>query len=267
MDLVDFSRERFEQIKSDITKRLNEFELEPLMVIPIAARSGDNVARRSDKMDWYDGMTLLEGLDQLEPIPSAEHGPLRFPVQDIYQMNGEKILVGRLVSGTIKPGQNIMFHPLGKTATVDYVKVFEGPKAKAIAGESIGLVLKEGGALQGLTRGEVACDTDQSPNVTNTITATVFWMSGEPLQIGAEIELKCATKQVICKVKKIRDRMNSSSLEIIAKDADQLRETEVATLILKADDYVSMDPFEMVQETGRFVLIRDTDTVAGGVVH
>ena len=267
MDLVDFSRERFQQIKSDITKRLNEFELEPLMVIPITARLGDNVARRSDKMDWYDGMTLLEGLDQLEPAPSAELGPLRFPVQDIYQSNGEKILVGRMVSGTIKPGQNIMFHPLGKTATVDYVKVFEGQKEKAVAGESIGLVLKEGGALQGLTRGQVACDTDQSPNVTNTITATVFWMSGEPLQKGEEIELKCATRQVLCKVKKIRDRMNYSSLEILAEDADQLRETEVAIITLKADDYVSMDPFELVQETGRFVLMRDTDTVAGGVVH
>ncbi|MBN1846437.1 MAG: hypothetical protein JW810_12180 [Sedimentisphaerales bacterium] len=267
MDLVGYRRDRFEQVKADITRRLREFGIEPALVIPICAQRGDNVARRSDNMDWYDGPTLLEGLDRLVPAESAENGPLRFPVQDVYPMNGEKVLVGRLASGTVRAGQTVIFHPLGKTAAVDYVKVFEGRRDTAVAGESIGLVLKAGGALQGLGRGQVACDPDKSPNVTNTIQATVFWMSGEPLRKGDDIELKCATRQVMCKVRKIRDRMDSSSLEILAADADELRETEVAQLILKADDYVTMDPFERVQETGRFVLMRDTDTVAGGVVH
>jgi len=143
----------------------------------------------------------------------------------------------------------------------------EGKKDQALAGESIGVVLKEKGAMQGLKRGEIACDLTPTPLINNTIVATVFWMSGEPLRKGDTLDLKCATQQVSCKVKKIRDRMNSSSLEIIDADADELHNTEVATLTLKANGYLCMDPFESVAETGRFVLMRDTNTVAGGVVH
>ncbi len=268
MDLVNYDQQRFEQIKKDITKRLEEFGMEPpLMTIPIVSTLGENVARRSDKMDWYDGMTLLEGLDQLQPAPSAQNGRLRFPVQDIYELEGEKVLVGRLASGTLRNGQDIMFHPLGKTATVDYIKVFGASKDQAIAGESIGIVLKNKNAMQGLARGEVACDLSPSPHVHNTIVATVFWMNGEPLRKDETIDLKCATRQVSCKVKKITDRMNSSTLEIIATDAKDLHDTEVAKLTLKADGYVCMDPFESVAETGRFVLMRDNDTVAGGILH
>jgi len=267
MDLVEYSQQRFDQVKDGIIKRLGEFDMHPLMVIPISARLGDNVAGRSGKMSWYEGKTLLEGLDDLQAAKTLEEGALRFPVQDVYEMNGDRVLVGRLASGRIKSGQEVVFHPLGKTATIDYIKVLEGKKDSAEAGESIGLVLKEGPAMQGLKRGETACDVSPSPRVSTTITAMVFWMSGEPLKKGDEIELKCATQQMMCKVKKITDRMNSSSLEIIAADADELLETEVAKITLKADVCICTDPFEEVPEMGRFVLMRDTDTVAGGVVH
>ena len=175
--------------------------------------------------------------------------------------------MGRIAAGTIHPGDTVIFHPLGKTATVDYIKVMDGKLDQAIAGESIGIVLKEKTAMQGLRRGEVACPTDSSPTVGNTLTATVFWMHGEPLHAGDKIELKCGTEQVNAKVKKIKDRMNSSSLEILEGDAEELRETEVANLILKLDAYIATDPFENVAELGRFVLMRDNDTVAGGILH
>ena len=267
MDLVDYSRERFEQIKKDITHRLGEFGLTPLLVIPIAAKPGDNVARRSEKMPWYAGKTLLEGLDMLQPAPSKEEGPLRFPVQDVYEREGEKILVGKMSSGILTRGQEVMFHPLGKRATVDYIKVFEGKREQAEAGRSIGLVLKDKSALQGLKRGQIACAVSPSPKVSNTITATIFWMNGEPLRKNEKLYLKCATQQVLCKVKKIRERLNSSTLEILEEDADLLHETEVGKLTIKTEESICMDPFEQVEEMGRFVLMRDTDTVAGGVVH
>lgn len=171
------------------------------------------------------------------------------------------------MSGTLKSGQEVMFHPLGKTATVDYIKVLEGKREEAEAGRSIGVVLKDKSAMQGLKRGQVACDVTPSPRISNTITGMVFWMNGEPLHKNENIYLKCATQQIECKVKKIRDRMNSSSLEVLEEDAEQLLETEVAKITLKAEESICMDPFEQVEEMGRFVLIRDTDTVAGGVVH
>ena len=269
MDLVDYSQEHFDQLSEKVTARLREFgtEVPPEMIIPIAARLGHNVAGRSDKLSWYKGMTLLEALDQLQSSGTTEKDALRFPVQDIYDVDGQKVLVGRVASGTIEAGQEVIFHPSGKSAVIAEIKKLGERPQRAVAGESIGLVLKDGGALKALKRGEVACPVDSSLNVSNTVVATVFWMSGQPLQKGQTLDFKCATQQMPCKVRKISDRINSSSLELIASDADELRETEVAKLTLKMNSCVSTDPFEQIAEMGRFVLMRDNDTVAGGVVH
>lgn len=270
LDLVSYSQQRFTELKGQITSRLQEFGIEvaPQMVIPISARYGDNVAGSSNNLSWYGGFTLLQALDELQPVMREENKVLRFPVQDIYDIDGEKVLVGRVASGTISSGQRVTFHPCGKSAIVGQVKKLGDNLQKAEAGESIGVVLKDGAPIvRALKRGEVACAVDSSPNVTNTITATVFWMSGEPLQKGEKLDFKCGTEQVGCKVQKISDRLNSSSLEVIGRDADELRETEVAKLTLKTNDYVATDPFEEIAEMGRFVLMRDNDTVAGGVLH
>lgn len=268
MDLVDYSREHFEQLSEKIAARLRELDIdvEPEMIIPISARLGDNVASRSDNLSWYEGMTLLEALDHLKSSKTAET-VLRFPVQDIYEIDGEKVLVGRVASGIIEAGQEVIFHPSGKSAVINQVKKFEENVEKAEAGESVGLVLKDNRALKAVKRGEVACPVENSPHVSNTVVATVFWMSGQPLQKNETLDFKCATQQVSCKVKKISERINSSSLDLIAEDAEELRETEVAKLALKMDNYVSTDPFETIAEMGRFVLMRDNDTVAGGVLH
>ncbi len=269
MDLVDYSQEHFERLSEKVTARLREFgtEVPPEMIIPIAAKLGHNVANRSDKLPWYKGVTLLEALDQLQSCGTGEADALRFPVQDIYDIDGQKVLVGRVASGTIEAGQEVIFHPSGKSAVIAEIKKFGQQTQRAVAGESIGLVLKEDWALKALKRGEVACPVDSSLNVSNTVVATVFWMSGQPLRKDETLDFKCATQQVTCKVKKISDRVNSSSLELIASDANELRETEVAKLTLKMNSYVSTDPFEQIAEMGRFVLMRDNDTVAGGVVH
>ena len=267
MDLVDYDQSRFDEVRTDITDRLAEFDLHPLMVIPISARLGENITSPSDKMTWHHGKTLLAGLDELEPTPSLEKGPLRLPVQDIYEQNGRKIIVGRIASGTLKSNQEIIFQPLGRTATVETIEVFGDSKDHAGAGESIGITIRDAADIRGIRRGQTICAISPSPQLSNTIVATVFWMSGEPLRKGEQIELKCATQQMMCKVKKIAGRMNSSTLEVIESDAEQLCETEVAMLTLKAGDCLCMDSFESIPEMGRFVLMRDTDTVAGGVVH
>jgi len=269
MDLVDYSQEQFDLLSEKIITRLREFNIEvgPEMTIPISARLGDNVAKRSDNLSWYKGMTMLEALDQLQSSRNADENVLRFPVQDIYDIDGEKVLVGRIVSGKIQAGEEVIFHPSGKSAVVAEVRKFGENARDAVAGESIGLVLKNHGALRALKRGEVACPVDSSPNVSNTLVATVFWMNGQPLQKNDTLDFKCATQQVTCRVKKIGYRINSSSLDLIAEDANELRETEVAKLTLKMDFYVSTDPFETIAEMGRFVLMRDNDTVAGGVLH
>ena len=103
--------------------------------------------------------------------------------------------------------------------------------------------------------------------MSETIEAVVFWMSDQALQKGDMLDFKCATMQKSCQVKEIADRLDSSTLEPVTDTNNQLRDTEIARLTIQMDGCVATDPFEKVAETGRFVLMRDNDTVAGGVLH
>ena len=267
MDLVGFGEQVFADLSSEITARLAEFSLEPLKIVPISARMGDNVATRSENLSWYDGSTLLEALDELQCAKGQDDGPGRFPVQDVYDVDGQKVLVGRIVSGGIKAADKLTFYPSGIEGVVDHIKLMDGNRASAVTGESIGLVLKDGAVARGLKRGETGCAAGTEPIVTDKMVVTVFWMDSKPLRAGETVDLKCATQQVSVHVDEIRRRLDSATLELIEDSASELHDTEVAQLAIRADAKLCMDPFEEVAETGRFVLLRRNDTVAGGVVH
>jgi len=197
----------------------------------------------------------------------AKQGPLRFAVQDVYEIQGEKVLVGRVGSGTIRSGQKVVFQPSGKTATVDYIKLMEGRSESASVGESIGLILKDDTATATIRRGQIACDGGAKPIVTNELRVRFFWMSPKPLKLGERLDLKCATQQSPCEITAISERIDSASLEVLDSEAKELQETQVAKLSIRTDQTMCVDPFERVTETGQFVLMRDNDTVAGGVLH
>jgi sulfate adenylyltransferase large subunit len=266
MDLVDFKEDRFNELKVGIIEKLSEYGLTALHVVPISAKEGDNLAKKTDTMPWFKGRTLLACLDDLKAGDTDVDGVTRFPVQDIYDHDDEKVIVGKLISGSLGVGQEVIFHPCGKSATIKEIVRFESPKTgAAVAGECIGIKLEDGIAIKAIKRGEIACDVEPSPMIGTRLVAPVFWMSGEPIEVGDTIEFKCATQQIECQVKKISDRINSSTLEMIESQAKELCDTEVAKLTLQATDYAVTDTFEQVQETGRFVLVRDGDTVAGGI--
>ena len=285
MDLVDYQQERFETVKNQITSRLADFSLEPLMVVPISAQMGDNIAQPSESLAWFKGPTLLDALNQLTCTPSEDQGPLRFPIQDVYDIDGDRILVGRVASGTIHAGQQLTFHPADQSAKIACIKVLDAQPDSAAAGESIGLILEPNAPEPIYHRGQIATaaadstrttaatsdsiETDDPASLltTNQVTATVFWMSPEPLQLNEQLILKCATQHIPGKVTGIAQRLDSSSLNLLADQASELAETEVAQLTIKMERPVCLDRFEAIPETGQFVLMRGSDTVAGGVVH
>jgi sulfate adenylyltransferase large subunit len=269
MDLVAYSQRRFDELKEQIVNRLHDLGIKARreLVIPVSARLGDNITLKSKNLTWHDGLTLLQALDELQPLQRNDINVLRLPIQDVYEIEGERVLVGKVVSGVISVGDEVVFEPCGVSATVKQIKKFEEQPDKAAAGESIGLILTDDAKTGDLGRGQIACGSGDCPEVSKTIKAVVFWMSDQALQKGDMIDFKCATMQTSCQVKEIADRLDSSTLEPVNDTNNQLRDTEIAKLTIQMDGFVATDPFEKVAETGRFVLMRDNDTVAGGVLH
>jgi sulfate adenylyltransferase large subunit len=262
MDLVDFSEERFEALCGQLMTFLDRIGVEPMEFIPISARHGDNVVHPSDRMDWYDGLTVLEVLDSIPGMVETELPP-RFCVQDIYDFDGKRLVAGRVESGTVDQGDALTVLPEGLETEVASVERFASERDVAEAGECVALTLPEDVPVR---RGQVLCDPAALPQVTTTLTARVFWMAKEPLERDGEFDLKIVTQDRRCRVASILRRVNSSTLESIEEDAARLETTEVGDLVLEADGPVVAELIEQNPSLGRVVLETRGAVVGAGII-
>ncbi|KKL87009.1 hypothetical protein LCGC14_1939020 [marine sediment metagenome] len=263
MDQVDFGQEVFEQASGQMRELLGRLALDHLAVIPASALEGDNLVKRSERMGWYDGPTVIEALDLLTPDVVDESLPLRLPVQDIYEIDGEKVAVGRVEAGSVQVGQTVRLCPEDRLVELAGLRKFEGPVPSASAGESIGFTLAGDGQLR---RGLTLCDPGDPPEISRTLLANVFWMAPQPLARGERLLLRLGTQEAPVTAERIANRMNAGTLEIIDPDADELADTEVAEVTLAAEGSIAHDRFAAIAEMGRLVLIRGPDIVAGGIL-
>src|SRR3569623_1008893 len=143
MDRVDFSADRFKEISDEISAHLNGLGVTPAAIIPISARDGDGVAERTDRISWYNGPTVVEALDRLEPARPLEALALRLPVQAIYKFDDRRIVAGRIESGSLIAGDEIVIMPAGKIAKIKTVESWPvTPVAgRQGAGRSVGITL------------------------------------------------------------------------------------------------------------------------------
>ena len=263
MDLVEFSQDKFNSIKEDVTKWLTSISIEPILFIPISAIEGDNIASKSENMDWYSGPTFLESMDSLQNKLAPEDKPMLFPIQDVYKIDDKRINVGRLESGTIAKGQNIKILPSGQTTQVNSIEKFLEDKDSAVASESIGMTTTDSVFLD---RGNIVCSPDAVPVSTDAISANIFWMSKQEFNADQKLTIRCATQETSCKIESINKRINSSSLEVIEENAHVIKNLEVAEVIIKTKKPVAIKDFNDVQELGRFVLVHDQNICAGGII-
>ena len=122
MDLVDFSQERFDIVTRNVADWLKSISIEPTFYIPISAIKGDNIARKSENMPWYTGLTFLESLHTLQNRQSPEDKPLLMPIQDVYKIGGKRISVGRVESGIIEKGAEVKILPTGQITKITWLR-------------------------------------------------------------------------------------------------------------------------------------------------
>jgi sulfate adenylyltransferase large subunit len=264
MDLVDYSNEVYNTISNDIEAFLDKIGISPSFIIPISALKGYNVASRFQQLNWYNGPTILGALDKFKTTKDRNKNPLRFPVQDVYNINGKRIIVGRVEGGVINTGQDIYILPSDEITTVSSVEEFlKEDKDFAMAGESTGITIKD---KLFVNRGNVICTMDNKPVMTKEIKGNLFWMDKEPLKKGDHVGFKCSTQDMLCTVTAIKRRMDSSTLEVIEDDANELLNREVGEVLLSFTDNVIVEDFNTTPELGRFVIVKGYDTAGGGIL-
>jgi sulfate adenylyltransferase large subunit len=264
IDLIKYKKERFNQVKKELTDFLDQIQIKTCFYIPLSAEKGFNVAKRSSRIKWYKGPTLIEALDQAYIKSKRRKSNLRFPVQDIYKIKRSNIIVGKIASGTIKKDQPIIVMPGEKKTTVKAIKLFgEHNRKKASLGQSIGITLDK--ALP-IKRGQVICDQSNPPPTTDRFEVKVFWMAKTPLKTGRNLIFRCATQKIDCIVEKIEKRIDSVKLNTIKQNAKQLKQNELGIVRIKTKKSVIIENFSRIEELGRFVLEHKTQIYAGGII-
>jgi bifunctional enzyme CysN/CysC len=265
MDLVVFSEDRFRQIEREYAAFLHELGFTARAFIPLSASSGENVAKEGGSaMPWFSGLNLLEALDQLEVVRAAAELPLRFPIQDVYRKDKRRIFAGRVESGTIRIGDQLVFSPHNKTARVASIERWGAPaRESASAGESIGITLCDHIFIE---RGHIASHETDAPVESNRVRARVFWMGREPLVTGARYRLKLVTQDVECEVMEVANVIDAATLDSTPAARSELRTNEVGEVTLQTRGPLVFDNYERIPNLGRFVLAEGGHLVGGGII-
>ena len=258
MDLEGYQKSAFERVKAETDRLLSSLGYQQPIFIPISAMEGDNVYKPSERMPWYQGPTLIQALDRTE-LEEIGDKPLRFVVQDVYNVDSESITVGRVESGKLKKGDKLVFQPANVTGRVNRIKIFPGEVAEAITGDSVGILVDAE-----LTRGNVAGLPENPPIGVTSFLGEVALLEGT-LSKGDEIEMNCGTRRARCLVAEIRERINSETGEIIGKNISQIGENEAATIVFKTEPVV-VEMFSEIPELGRFIIARGKKNIGAGVV-
>ena len=263
MDLIEYSQRKFNHLKKQIVEYLSEIDLACKAVVPISARDGQGLIDLSEKMPWYTGANFIDTLDQLPEANSTNDLPTRLPIQDVYKFDERRIIAGRIESGTLKIGDELLFTPSNKRAAIESFEVWnpKDQKTIAIAGESVGIILNEEIFIE---RGHIASLSTDAPIETNVFRGKVFWIGNKPIIAGDRLKIKIGTAEHISEVQSIENKIDLTSLEAI--DADLLEKNDIGEVIFRTKSTVALDPFEKNHRTGRFVLINEYETVGGGIV-
>ncbi len=261
MDLVNYSEERFNEVKKEVLDVLGGRGITPEYCIPISAIKGDNVAKGSLNLPWFDGPTVLEALDAFSTLKVEEKG-LRFPVQDVYDFLDEPVAAGRVEAGVMNRGEEVFVLPEGRKARIARIKKFEDEDlAGAGTGECIGVCLEKGS----VKRGDIVVD-EMTSTITDVIHANVFWMIDMDYELGIPLTLRCATQEVGGKIERILKRFDPATIEVVEKDARRIKPAEIAEVEIRLERPVVVDRFSEIPEMGRFVLEHAGHPVAGGII-
>jgi bifunctional enzyme CysN/CysC len=263
MDRVDFSAARFQEISDEISAHLIGLGVTPSAVIPISARDGDGVAERTPRIQWYSGPTVVEALDQLTPAAALDQLPLRLPVQAIYKFDDRRIVAGRIESGSLVAGDEIVIMPAGKIAKIKSVEGWPAAPARGsqTAGRSIGITLDRELFIE---RGDVIAHVGSAPRDTRRLRARIFWLHDSPLVTGASILVRLGTRETratVIAIEKAIDPGELSSVEAAAIARNHVGEIDIALAQPLAADPHSDNP-----RTGRLVIEVNGRIAGGGLV-
>ncbi|SVA60913.1 uncharacterized protein METZ01_LOCUS113767 [marine metagenome] len=274
MDLVDWSEERFREIRAGIESFLPKLDLfKDVKFIPISALEGDNVVTASDKTPWYEGPTLLGHIESIHIASDWNLSGFRFPVQWVNRPNNPtdkelhdfRGLSGQIAGGIVRVGQEVLVLPSGQKSRVKEIWTYDGTLEEAFCPQSVTVVLDDD---LDVSRGDMVVGLDPLPGRSTELSARVCWMNPSPLQAGKKYFLKHGTQTVQAIVSTLDSRIDIQTYEP-EPNPSELAMNDIGEVHIRTAKPLVFDGYTTNRLTGSFVLIDQGSnaTVAAGMLH
>ena len=271
MDLVDYDEAVFERIRKDFLTFASALGIADLRFIPISALRGDLVVERSENMSWYRGPTLLAALEEIDVADEADALPFRFPVQLVVRPGAGtdfRGYAGRVESGTLFPGTELIALPSGQRTVVRDIISLDKSLPVAVAGDSVTVVLADD---IDVSRGDMLADPAHRPHALKSVRARICWLSSDLLDArtasAARLLLKHTTRSVKAKLLSLNYRVDINTLEQQATPTG-LAMNDIAQVSLSLAQPLFADSYDLNRATGSFILIDEAtnQTLAAGMI-
>ncbi|MCB1194877.1 GTP-binding protein [bacterium] len=268
MDLIKYDKKIFDDITGTFRKFLANVNISPKTFVPISSREGDNIVTSSPHTPWYTGKSILDEMDGFSKEKPDQDKPFRMPVQDIYKFTAHgddrRIVAGRIESGTIAVGDEVVFLPSGKKSAIASIEGFNTPKREhAVCGESTGVTLKQQIYIR---PGEIMCRTKGSPaQVSSQLRVNLFWMAPQPFIKNKRYKLKLASAQMPVWLDEINAVIDASELSTVDQ-RQQVNRHDVAECVLQTFKPIALDKSSDITPTGRFVIVDNYEIAGGGII-
>ncbi len=265
IDLVDFSRQKFEKIVAEYKEFAVNLGFESLAAIPLSARYGDNVISPSKNMSWYKGPALLDYLESVSINVETDRDPFRMPVQWVNRPNLDfRGFSGTISSGTVKPGSEIVVANSGQGTKIKAIVTADGDLESAGPGDAVTLTLED---EIDISRGDMIAAADVRPEVADQFEASLIWMAEDPMFAGRPFVLKSGAKTVIATITEIKYKVDVNTFEHLAGKTVELNEVAICNVSLS--EAIAFDAYKDNHQSGAFILIDrfSNATIAAGMIN
>jgi sulfate adenylyltransferase large subunit len=266
MDLTGWDESAYRSVADEMARLSRRLGIESVLSVPVCATEGDNVAERSERLDWYDGPTILDALEEAEAGAWAEEGGsgARLAVQWVTRHpGGGRSYSGMVSGGALRSGEEVVVLPSGTRTRISSLSTFDGPLEAASARMSVTAELEDD---VDVSRGDMLVSVHDAPEVVSELEATVCWFGGSPLSAGQRFRVKHTTRVALAEVTSVACRLDVDTLTLEA--ADKLSDNEIGVASLRLGTPLAVDPYRVNRVTGSFVVIDDSTgaTVGAGMV-
>ena len=264
MDEIAYEKSRYDEVCEKVEKILGSLGYRNTPMVPISALKGDNVFKGSQKMEWYEGSTLIDTLDDtISPSALPVNKSLRGFVQDVYRHEGEEIIICKIETGILEAGKIISFTPSGKQGLLKAIEVFGTKTRKAELGDSVGLFVD---GVNDVERGEVISYPENKPKEVKSFVSEIILFSDIEIRNGDILTIRCGTAEKKCEVQRILKEIDPVNLTVRKELPELLKAGSVGEVKLLALHPLCLEKYSEFPQLGRFVIEGKKGTSGAGIV-